>query len=232
MSLADVTAGLAGELADLRRAHAALEVALARASGQLRERDRHIAALTAQCDATAAALAAADGRAAAAESARAGMETELLAARSRAAALRAERDEAHGLARELSEQLGLAEAGLGRRWWRPPVAPQPLPAADPAPILAVAVGLPRAALVPIVRMVRAQAAQAPLLLLVDHPLVGSLDPAPAHWLRLPSQPMLRRHVPIAPEDYLRRRVALLVQALRPATVVPLGAFAGRLLEAR
>jgi hypothetical protein len=223
MSLADVTAALAADLAGLRREHAALAAELERTVAAVRERDRRIGRLTDELRATTDALAAV-------ESERAAIATELDAARAAARAAGAQRDAARRLAWALTEQVGMVEMALGRGWWRPLAAPRPLLPPDEALVITVALGLPRSALAPIVRMVRAQAAQSPLLLVVDRELNGRLDPAPAQWLRVPRARDLRHRLAVGSEAYLRRRLDLLIEALRPATVVRLGPLAARLVS--
>ena len=163
-----------------------------------------------------------------AELAHAGAESSLGLARAEAAVLRAERDAARRAAWALTQQLGALEGALATGWLRR--AQDRLAPSRPegAVVLTVALGLARAALPAVIQMVRAEAARTPLLLVVDHDLGAPLDPAPAGWLRLPSRRELPRRVAADRQEYLRQRLALLIQTLQPATVVPLGPFAAEL----
>jgi hypothetical protein len=241
MSLAEVTARLAGELGELRARHAALRHDLDRAIATIAERGARIDELIAERAAAKEVLDATARRLEAAESARAEAERRSTAARAAADRFRAERDQARaecGEMRRLAwDVIGLLEViegatrgGLLRRGGRQQGA-RSLP--EDQVVLTVALGLRRAALAPVVAMLRTQAARTPLLLAIDHDLGGALDPAPAGWLRLPKP----RELPWSlgadrRDEYLRARLAKLIEVLRPATVVRLGPAAARLLDRR
>jgi hypothetical protein len=227
VSLADVTARLAGELAALRAEGAALRRELERASAMLAERDTRLAQLETELAATRRVLEANVRHLEAAELERAEAQSGLGAARAAADSFRAERDAARRLARTLTGQLGMLEAAVVAGPFRRARPPTTLPQAGL--IMTVALGLPKKALARVVDMVRAEAARAPLLLVVDRELKGPLDPAPAAWLRLPRANELPRRLAPDREAYLGCRLQALVEALRPVSVVPLGLAAARLL---
>lgn len=229
MSLADVTSRLAGDLAELRRQQAALGRELEQAKAELAARDRAIGLLVEQLGTTGQALEAAARRAAMAEHAHARAETGLAVARAEAAILRTERDAARQAAWALNGQMGVLEAALTAGWLRRIPARHAPGRPDGALVLTVALGLNRAELSPVIQMVRAEAARTPLLLVVDQDLDERLDPTPAEWLRLPALRELPRRVAVDRRAYLRRRLAMLIRTLQPATVVPLGSFAAQLL---
>lgn len=229
MSLADVTSRLAGALAELRREQAALIRDLTQAKAMLAAREGQVAELVDQLEATGQALETAARRAVMAELAHAGAETSLGLARAEAAALRAEREAARGAAWALTQQLGALEGSLATGWLQRAQDRRAPSRPEGAVVLTVALGLARAALPAVIQMVRAQAAHTPLLLVVDHDLGARLDPAPAGWLRLPSRRELPRRVAADPQEYLRQRLALLIQTVQPGTVVPLGPLAAQLL---
>lgn len=230
MSLADVTSRLAAELAECRRGQAALERQLAQAASTLAAHETQIALLMEQLEATGQALETTARRAMMAERANAAAEASLGLARSEAAMLRPERDAARRAAWALTQQLGALEGALATGWLRRAPARPAIGRPEGAIALTIALGLRRTELPAVIQMVRAQAARTPLLLVVDRDLGASLDPAPAAWLRLPSRRELPRRVAPDHRDYLRQRLALLIQALQPASIVPLGAFAAQLLE--
>jgi hypothetical protein len=229
MSLADVTSRIAIELAELRAEHAALLRHLQQAAAVVAAREEQVAALAEQLETTGQALEAAARRAEMAEWAQAGAETSLGLVRGEAARLRVERDAARRAAWALTGQLGALEGALASGWWRHGRGWQAPGWPEGAVVLTVALGLSRAALPPVIQMVRAEAARTPLLLIVDHDLEGRLDPAPAGWLRLPALRELPRRLAADRREYLRQRLALLIQTLQPRTVVPLGPFATQLL---
>jgi hypothetical protein len=227
VSLAEVTARLAGELATLRGEDAALRRELDHAAAMLAERDARLAQLEAELAATRRVLQANARHLEAAELERVEAESGLGAARAAADSFRAERDAARRLARTLAGQLGTLEAAVVAGPFRRCRRPAPLP--QGALMMTIALGLPKKALARVVDMVRAEAAQASLLLVVDRDLSGPLDPAPAAWLRLPRPDELPRRLAADRETYLGYRLQALVEALRPVSVVPLGPAAARLL---
>ena len=230
MSLADVTSRLAAELAECRREQAALERQLAQAAITLTARETQVALLMEQLEAAGQALETAARRAMLAELENAAAEASLGLARSEAAMLRPERDAARRAAWALTQQLGALEGALASCWLRRAPARPAIGRPEGATVLTVALGLGRTELPAVIQMVKAQATRTPLLLLVDQDLGAGLEPAPAAWLRLPSKRELPRRVAADHRAYLRKRIALLIQTLQPASVVPLGAFAVQLLE--
>ncbi len=229
MSLADVTSHLAQELAQLRCEQATLIGDLAQAKATLAARERQVELLVEQLETTGQALETAARRAVMAELAHAGAETSLGAVRAEAAILRAERDTARRAGWALTQELGVLEGALATGWLRRTRKRRTAHRPEGAVVLTVALGLARAALPAIIRMVRAQAARRPLLLIVDHDLDAQLDPAPAAWLRLPALRELPRALAADRTAYLRGRLALLIETLQPTAVVPLGALAAQLL---
>ena len=129
-------------------------------------------------------------------------------------------DAARRAAWALTQQLGALEGALATGWLRRAPARPAIGRPEGAIALTIALGLGRTELPAVIQMVRAQAARTPLLLVVDRDLGASLDPAPAAWLRLPSRRELPRRVAPDHRDYLRQRLALLIQALQPASIVP------------
>ena len=229
MSLADVTSRLAQELAQLRREQATLIGDLAQTKATLAAREQQVELLLEQLETTGQALETAARRAVMAELAHAGAEASLGAVRAEAAILRAERDTARRAGWALTQELGVLEGALATGWPRRTRARRTANRPEGAVVLTVALGLARAELPAIIQMVRGEAARRPLLLIVDHDLDAQLDPAPAVWLRLPALGELPRALAGGPPAYLRRRLALLIETLQPAAVVPLGAFAAQLL---
>ena len=265
MSLAEITARIAGELADLRAQDVAVRRELDRLAATLAARDARIDALGAELEAALARLEATARRLDSVEQMadalraerddtrrhaatltarleaairetkgaqleRAGAERQMAEVRVVSDALRHERDQTRRIAWSLTERIGAVEAALAGGLLRQARRPQPAPdVADPQ-VIAVALGLERRALGPIVRMVRDRAAETPILLVIDHDLDHALDPAPARWLRLPRPSELPRRLAPDRADYLRARLGLLIELLRPAVVVPIGSTSARLLD--
>lgn len=231
MSLAEVTARLAGELAALRAEHAALRRELDRATATIVARDRRIGELGVEFDTARRVVELTARRLEMAELAQAEAERGIGAARAAADTLRVERDEVRRLAHALAAQLGSLEGALAgslrRRLCLPCITGL---RSERGLVVVVALGLRRRALPAIVRMVRAEATHTPLLLVVDRDLNDALDPAPATWLRLPSLRELPRNLAMSREGYLQSRLVTLVEALRPVTAVALGPFAAELLR--
>ena len=215
MTLADIASRLAGDLAELRREQAMLASELERARAAVMAREEQIRNLIEQLEGAGQALESMARRAVMAEFGQAGAEASLGVARAEAAKVRAERDTVRRTAWELTLQLGALEAALATGWLRR-VRNCRWPGRPEAPIvLTVALGLARAELPPVIQMVRTEAARTPLLLVVDHDLDQRLDPAPAGWLRLPARRELPRRLAADSADYLRPRLGLLIQTLRP-----------------